>query len=331
MSPTFGSDALGRLSPATALPYLRGGDATGDNQVDVADANAIFAHWNGTPGDSFYYRDADVNADGVINALDLGFVSTNFGNDGFGAPPVFKKSRGAGDNSTTVVEVEGVAEVDSWWVGKVFEVTARATGMTDVGAFGFSLSYDPEKVKPLANGQAVVEGDVFRMNPEGSLFYQRTRSGLIDVTGGRIGQEWSASGDADLATVRFVTLTDHPGVIDIVSGHLVNSEMRGVAMSVKKAQVLPTIAALHQNFPNPFNPATEIRFAIPTARDVELRIYNQLGQTVATLVDQRMKAGTYNMTWNGTNGAGHKVSSGVYFYSLEAGEFSKIRKMTLIK
>ena len=331
LDPTFGSDLLGNLSPATSLGELRGGDATGDNQIDVADANQIFALWNKTPADAEFTRDADVNADGVVNSLDLGFVSTNFGNDGFGAPPVFKGNKGAGDNSTTAVKVEGIDEVDAWWVGKVFEVSARATGMTDVSAFGFALSYDPERVKPLGNGQAVTEGDVFKLNPQGSLFYQRTLPGRIEITGGRIGSDWSASGDADLATVRFVTLMDDPGIIDIASGELVNSEFRGVAMQVEKAQVLPTIAALHQNYPNPFNPATEIRFAIPTARSVELKIYNQLGQTVATLVDQRMKAGTYNMSWDGTNASGYKVSSGVYFYSLEAGEFSKIRKMTLLK
>ena len=328
VDPTFGSDLLGNLSPATALGSLRGGDATGDNQIDVADANQIFALWNLTLADAGFSKHADVNADGVVNALDLGFVSTNFGNDGFGAPPVFKGNRRAGDNSATIVKVEGIEDVEAWWLGKVFEVTAMATGMSDVAAYGFALNYDPERVKPLAG---VTEGDVFKQNPEGSLFYQRTLPGLIEVTGGRIGQEWSASGDASLATVRFVTLTDEPGAIDIISGELMNSEFRGVPMQVKKAQALPTVVALHQNYPNPFNPSTEIRFALPTARDVELRIYNQLGQTVRTLVDTRMKAGTYNMSWDGTTGAGHQVSSGVYFYSLQAGDFSQIRKMTLLK
>jgi flagellar hook assembly protein FlgD len=102
-------------------------------------------------------------------------------------------------------------------------------------------------------------------------------------------------------------------------------------MRVKKAQALPQIAALHQNFPNPFNPSTEIRFDIPTARNVELRVYNQLGQTVRTLVQSRMKAGTYRIKWDGRTEAGHGVSSGVYFYSLEAGAYSQIRKMTLVK
>jgi hypothetical protein len=202
--------------------------------------------------------------------------------------------------------------------------------MTDVTAFGFTLSYDPEKVKLLSGDQAVVEGDVFAENPRGALYFHRTNPSTVEVTGGRIGQEWSASGDAELVSVRFVALGNEPGDIQIVSGGLVNSESRGVSLQVKKAPSLPRMAALHQNYPNPFNPATEIRFEIPTARDVKLRIYNQLGQTVKTLVDSRLKAGAYVLQWDGTNTLGSNVASGV-FYSIEAVEFSQIRKMTLLK
>ena len=155
--------------------------------------------------------------------------------------------------------------------------------------------------------------------------------GRIEIGAGRIGDDWSASGDAELATVRFVALGDDPGPIQIVSGGLVNSAFQGVPLRVNKVEALPQIAQLHPNFPNPFNPSTEIRFAIPTARDVKLRIYNQLGQTIRTLVDNRMKAGNYALKWDGTDNQGLTVASGVYFYSLEAGDFSQIRKMTLLK
>ena len=67
--PTYGSDVLGNLSPATPLGFLRGGDATGDNQVDIADANLIYSLWNVTPASASFVRAADVNADGVVNSL----------------------------------------------------------------------------------------------------------------------------------------------------------------------------------------------------------------------------------------------------------------------
>ena len=331
IEPTFGSDALGNLSPATALGSLRGGDATNDNQVDIADANLIFSVWNETTADPGYVRDADINNDGVINSIDLGFVTKNFGNDGFGAPPVFKLITGGGDNSAAIAKVEGIDEVEAWWPGRVFEVTARLEDMSDVAAFGLQLTYDPEKVKPLAAEQAVAQGDVFDGNSAGSLFFHRVDTGVIEVASGRIGDDWTASGSGDLVTVRFMALADEPGVIEIANGVVVNSAHFGIPMTVEKAPSLPSVAALHQNYPNPFNPSTEIRFDIPTARDVQLRIYNQLGQTVRTLVDNRMKAGTYALEWDGQDQMGRSVASGVYFYNLEAGDFNQIRKMTLVK
>jgi hypothetical protein len=330
-NPTFTSNLLGQLSPATAKNYLKGGDATGDNQVDIADANRVFSLWNKTPADSVYIRDADINVDGVINSLDLGFVTQNFGNDGYGAPPVFKRNSLGGDNSAAMVEMTGVDEVDAWWPGRAFEVTTQVTGMNDVTAYGLILSYDPERVKPVGDDQAVEEGNIFADNPRGSLFFHRIENGRIEIGAGRIGNEWSASGDAELATVRFVTLTDDPGQIEVVGGELVNSDFRGSTMRIEAAQVLPQAVALHQNYPNPFNPSTEIRFDLPTARDVQLRVYNQLGQTIRTLVDEQMKAGSYRLKWDGTTSEGRSVSSGVYFYSLDAGDFSQIRKMTLVK
>jgi len=328
--PTFSSDILGNLSPQSPLGYLRGGDATGDNQVDIADANLVYSLWNETPGDASFVADADVNADGVINSLDLGFVTTNFGNDGYGAPPVFKATGEDSDNATAKVEVVGVEEVESWWSGRVFEVTAKATGMNDVMAYELVLGYDPDRVKVLP-GAAVVEGDVFANNSRGSLFFSRNEPGRVEVASGRVGREWSARGDAELVTVRFMALTEDPGQIEVLGGQFVNSAYRANTMRVEKAQALPRVAALHQNFPNPFNPSTEIRFDIPTAREVQLRVFNQLGQTVRTLVDNRMKAGTYRIKWDGKTEAGNSISSGVYFYSLEAGDFSQIRKMTLVK
>jgi len=331
VDPTYGSDALGDLSPATALGVLRGGDATNDNQVDIADANLIFSLWNKVSGEAGYVRDADINADDVIGPLDLGFVTKNYGNDGFGAPPVFKLITEGGDNSGAIARVEGLEDVEAWWPGREFEVTARVEGMSDVAAYGLRLTYDPERVKPLEGDRAVEQGDIFDENPAGSLFFHRVLPGAVDVGAGRIGADWSASGDAELATVRFVSLTDDPGIIDIASGRLGNSAHIGMPMKVKTAQALPTVAALHQNYPNPFNPSTEIRFELPTARDVQLRIYNQLGQNVRTLVDHRMKAGIHSMKWDGASDTGQAVASGVYFYNIEAGDFTQIRKMTLVK
>ena len=88
---------------------------------------------------------------------------------------------------------------------------------------------------------------------------------------------------------------------------------------------------MSQNYPNPFNPATTIHFALPRLSDVKLVIYNILGQRVITLVDEKLNPGEYDVVWNGNDGHGRAVSSGVYFYRIEAAEFVNSKKMLLLK
>ncbi len=95
--------------------------------------------------------------------------------------------------------------------------------------------------------------------------------------------------------------------------------------------VVPQRFSLGQNYPNPFNPTTEITFRLGKAIDVDLAIYSVTGQKVRTLVKGHQKAGEHAVTWNGMNDVGQRVASGVYFYTIEAGDFKAIKKMVLIK
>ena len=83
---------------------------------------------------------------------------------------------------------------------------------------------------------------------------------------------------------------------------------------------------LYQNYPNPFNPSTNIRFNIPGNSFVTLKVFDILGKEIATLVKEKLYAGEYEVSYTGTN-----LTSGVYFYKVEAGEFTDIKKMVLIK
>jgi hypothetical protein len=94
--------------------------------------------------------------------------------------------------------------------------------------------------------------------------------------------------------------------------------------------------ALDQNYPNPFNPTTTIRFTLPHNGFTTVKVFNLLGQEVATLVDGPLKAGAHAVAWDGSDTKGGFVSSGVYFYKLAAslpagGEFVQIRKMVLLR
>ena len=94
----------------------------------------------------------------------------------------------------------------------------------------------------------------------------------------------------------------------------------------KITDVIPTEYILTQNYPNPFNPATKIDFSLPKDSDVELTVYNILGQQVEVLINGFRNAGTYELTWDASN-----LPSGVYIYRLETGSNVISKKMMLLK
>jgi hypothetical protein len=110
-----------------------------------------------------------------------------------------------------------------------------------------------------------------------------------------------------------------------------SSEVNILVTGVEEMGGTPTAYALNQNYPNPFNPTTEIRFALPSAGHVRLSVYTVSGELVATLVDKEMNSGYYNVTWDGTASSGIQVSSGLYLYRIQAGDFVQTMKMVLVK
>jgi len=101
---------------------------------------------------------------------------------------------------------------------------------------------------------------------------------------------------------------------------------QGLSVPTGKSTAMPTDFALHQNYPNPFNPITQIRFDLPRAEHVQLRIYNSLGQLVTTLADESRPAGEYALTWDA-----HNVATGLYLCRIQAGSFVQTKKMLLLK
>jgi hypothetical protein len=93
----------------------------------------------------------------------------------------------------------------------------------------------------------------------------------------------------------------------------------------------PDAFGLFQNHPNPFNPETEISYNLPHDSYVTLTIFNIVGQEVKTLVDGFQDAGHKSIRWDGKDNDGNKVSSGIYFYRIQAGEYSQTKRMVLLK
>ncbi len=139
--------------------------------------------------------------------------------------------------------------------------------------------------------------------------------------------------DADLDTVIDATnqvlftadeaygTVDMPYVIDAINTNLTTEPAIG----------FPTGFSLFQNYPNPFNPVTTIDYDLPWDSNVQITIYDILGRQVIELANGHQEAGHKSISWNGRNTSGQVVSAGMYFYVIEAGKNSAIRKMILLK
>ena len=97
-------------------------------------------------------------------------------------------------------------------------------------------------------------------------------------------------------------------------------------LRITKQQTIPVTYNLEQNYPNPFNPSTTIKFSLPEATNVTIKIYNTLGQKVADLVNTNLEAGWYSYQWDARN-----MATGIYIYELRTNKFISTKKMVLIK
>lgn len=180
---------------------------------------------------------------------------------------------------------------------------------------------------------------VFEMSPRSS-FADQTSSALVQDTIPR--QVLNAGGAMWLSTASYklssslgqsITGLQETGSTKLYTGFWNPWVVEATPVEWEEADHTqrPTEFDLRQNYPNPFNPVTTIQYALPKSSGVCIRIYNILGQRVRDLVNERQDPGYKTVFWDGKDDHGNEVSSGVYFYRIEAGDFVKCRKMTLLK
>jgi hypothetical protein len=166
-------------------------------------------------------------------------------------------------------------------------------------------------------------------NLEGiQVFYSRSgdtfKVGLIDVNG----EHMISAGLNHLVDITY------EGDGEVVLDQALLVDTHGNPMNTKinaRGQTVPDQFELLQNYPNPFNPTTEISYNIESSAQVSLEVYNILGQKVKTLVNEKQDAGNYSVVWDSRDDNGDFVASGVYFYRLNAGDFTASKKMLLMK
>jgi len=169
--------------------------------------------------------------------------------------------------------------------------------------------------------------NAFAMSGDGKLFTGTGWSGVFFSTNN--GSQWSQI-NTGLTNYQINTLAVDPDGKFIYAGTDDGVWYRPVSeittMLSENNDGIPDRFFLHQNFPNPFNPSTQIKYSIPKSSQVTLKIFNTLGEDIETIVNEEKPTGTYELNWNAAN-----LPSGVYFYRLQAGDFTSVKKMILLK
>ena len=233
----------------------------------------------------------------------------------------------AGLNTDARLYLDASAELPR--VGEEVVIDVSLADFAELKGYGLSVNYDAEKlefVKTVTENSLLGEGEL----AQSQVIAQADGEVSIAAFG-----ETVTEGDLGVSLV-FRTKTEIEDTFIEVSESEVrdgNYAVNSLALPAPvQIQTRPEAFVLQNNYPNPFNPATTIKYALPEASFVKLEIYNVVGQVVRTLVADHKNAGRYVVQWDASNESGHSLSSGIYFYRLQAGsEFLEVKKMLLLK
>jgi len=273
---------------------------------------------------------ADVECSGGINIADLTYLVAYLFRSG---PPPCEPT----DGLFVLAAGKSPAEYQSTCTLVTQQIGSRAYKLSINGDFetevaGFQQEYEFDSgILVIDSVMAGVENsavDVYYMTKDNWLSL-----GMIDLRG----QEYIQNGHSNVVNIYFHLVKDAELIQPFLSHLLtlaVDENSKIILTRVvtdRLSRLIPDSYALNQNYPNPFNPNTIIRYSLPKQSDVNITIYNILGQEVVVLVDKAQPAGYHQVVWEGKNSQGKPVASGIYFYRIEAGEFTDNKKMLLLK
>jgi len=289
------------------------GDANLDGYVSIGDCVAVLANLLGQLDMGIRAADAaDFNRDGEVRIADLQGIIFD----------IFDLSVETIPLTSKVGTVEIVRDnINSGYQG---ELPLWLNLETEAAAVQFTINYDPSAVviNSITPGDMVSNLNLEYNDAEGQItgvIYTFSLTEFGPSTGELINLDVDFIGD-DIDPTTAIRLTDFE--IVTVDAYKLNVDIVGE---------LPDQFTLYQNYPNPFNTQTMISFDMPQSATVNITVYNVLGQMVQTLYDGYLDAGTHQLIWDGTSLSGDNVTSGVYFYRIQAENFDKTKKMLLVK
>ncbi|MCC7264760.1 MAG: choice-of-anchor D domain-containing protein [Candidatus Latescibacteria bacterium] len=277
---------------STNSQVLPAGDATGDNQINLADFGLLVRYFGATTRQVEWAqaRRSDFNGDGAVNFDDFGLLAQNFGQVGMGARGVVRKMAGSYWMEGDTVRVEAVAGLVGFALsGPGLEIDLKGTAWAGQAPMLQSWTVD---------GRTVVAAAL----PANAL----AREG------------------GDLAVVRAGRVEE----VQLLTGE-------GEVLRLARGTPRPLQSALRANYPNPFNPSTQIPFAVGGAGTapvpVRLEILDLLGQRVRTVVAGTLAPGNHRAAWDGRDQQGREVAAGVYCYRLQVGDYTQTRRLLLLR
>ncbi|MFQ5498285.1 MAG: cohesin domain-containing protein [Candidatus Zixiibacteriota bacterium] len=306
------------------------GDVNLDKRVDVADLVNIVSRIIGTYSLSFRQSaTADVIANDTINVFDLvGVVNLVFG------LPINPAPGAALFPDWATVSLD----YDDLLVGSSDVMTVRSELPTEVAGVELTVAYNASAVR-LGQPRLAADADHMilshRDNGQGQMkILMHFKNPFRD-------DAMIHSGLADLIEIPVTALrtvqSGDRSKIRLTQALLSTESAASVAVEGFGGRVLPQSFALNQNYPNPFNPSTTVEFVLGSDdgslndRDVTLEVFNILGQSVKTLVDEPLSPGLYQYEWTGSDSHGRQVATGIYLYRLRVGNDIQTKKMLLLK
>ncbi|MBN1560703.1 T9SS type A sorting domain-containing protein [candidate division KSB1 bacterium] len=323
------------------VPSCYWADVDCDGDVDIVDIQLVAGKWNSSCGDANYDPACDVDNDCDIDIVDIQKVAGQWG---------WPNSQGAGylgkvavteekqEIRNLVVRIErGKENTDGTQTVEIL-----ADNVSHLGAFQFDLVYDNRSLRV----KEVQAGDIFTNSPNSAV----TLGPEIDQATGRLrfgsfsyGTETGPCGSGVLARVTFESQSSQQQSLRLENVLLTNqrgellavSDIANNSIGSDVARAVPADFTLGQNYPNPFNPRTVITFGVPSKDDRDVRvilaIHNLNGQLIRTLMDEAKQPGYYTVEWDGANESGQQVSSGVYFYAINAEDYRAVKKMVFTR
>ena len=290
-----------------------------------------------TPLDATY---ADANGDGEINHIDILPIGLNWRKRHtalMGISAVLNKKMTSTLGPTIKPEIDASRSED-----REFWVDIQITDVTNLFGIAFELLYTN---KEFIDSVYTETGHFMGSDV---LFYSiiEKEEGRVSIGITRKAGQGGVSGDGVVAKVFLKALSSTPDGTEIVLtiqnisavdpqgnpiSFITEPETLITEVQANAYSAIPEIFFISQNYPNPFNSQTIIQYQLPKRSRVTIKIFNLLGQEIETLVDEEKEPGYYTATWDGRDSTGREVASGIYLYQIKAGNFTKTRKMLLLR